>query len=122
MPVHLYHLSFLPLGSASALCPEMEVPGYDALFSPESFVLQSKLVTPQANNLMKHPPFLEMPASSTPRRVERMRSPGLQLNEGWPSQNASDAIVTPEDQATAGPVLVTVVSSLRCKFPPESFK
>jgi len=87
-----------------------------------SFVLRSKLVTPQANNYMKHPPFLEMPASSKPRRVERMRSPGLQLNEGWPPQNASDAIVTPEDQATAGPVLVTVVSSLGCKFPPESFK
>jgi len=71
---------------------------------------------------MKHPPFLEMPASSKSRRVERMRSPGLQLNEGWPSQNASDAIVTPENQATEGPVLVPVVSSLGCKFPPESFK
>jgi len=110
---YVYHLPFLPLGSASALRPGMEVPGYDALFSRERLVLRSKLVGLQANNFMKHPLFLEMAASSTPRRIERMRSPALQLrNEGGPPQNASDAIITPEDQATAGPVLVTVVSSL----------
>jgi len=99
---YIYHLPFLPLGAASQLRPGMAVPNFDALLSKKRLVLRSKMIIKQSNNFVKHPLFLEITTTSSPRRVDRMREMALRHRKhDVPASHDNEPILTPMEQASS---------------------
>jgi len=99
---YIYHLPFLPLGAASQLRPGMAVPNFDALLSKKRLVLRSKMIINQSNNFVKHPLFLEITTTSSPRRVDRMREMALRHRKhDVPASHDNEPILTPMEQASS---------------------